>query len=526
MKRTSFLITILVSVFAYSCIKDMSNTDLKEISPIVIDTAGVAPAFVVFQLDTLRVNPTVSKEGADAGQLKYEWTMNAYQGYKRVVGNTMKLAAQVSEAPNSTVYVLILTVTDTVTSLKAFYTWNVTVNPRFGEGLIVADTKDGSQSDLNLIMAYNFTSSFLDESDTRIFRNLYSKANETSINGPVKAVSFMNYQNIRVVTILNNEGYTRVDPISFKTTQRNKDLFIIAPDVYKPDDIQSIQATNQHEYILNNGKAHSRFGASLQFSYPFLFDNTGYSAKKICGLQAPSGAGGVVYDELNNRFLLLPTMTSSSAPLTKYPAVDNSSPAPAFDPDNLGNKTCLHLEEAYNKRVLAIMQDRTLLKIYAYQLKVINPVNGKMGHAVHDLSTNPDIAGAKYFTCSTGEEVLFYATESTVYSSTLLVGGTATAAVQYRAAAGEKITGMRMHIRGGKMYLPSLTDPNDYSLKRSMNSANRLLLLSTYNEGTKEGKIIAIPLETLGVGGLTTNPEYIRTYGGFGRITAFNFQGI
>jgi hypothetical protein len=83
-----------------------------------------------------------------------------------------------------------------------------------------------------------------------------------------------------------------------------------------------------------------------------------------------------------------------------------------------------------------------------------------------------------------------------------------------------------MHIRGGNMYLPSLTAPNDYAQKRSMASANRLLVLSTYNEGTKVGKIIAIPLETLGVGGLVTDPMYIKTYTGFGKITAFNFQGL
>jgi len=517
---------MLVTCCFVACIKDRTNLELKSISDIVIDTAGVKPSFVVFQLDTLRVNPNVSKSGVAPGQLQYKWTMNAYQGYLRTVGTDMQLAAQVTEAPSSTPYTLILTVTDTTTNLKAFYTWSVTVNPRFGEGLVVADVKNGNQGDISLIMAYNFTGNFPDESETRIFRDLYSKANKTGINGAINSVSFMNYQNTRTLTLLTDNTILRLDPISYKLTTQNDGLFLIAPDQIRPDGIQSIQLINQHEYIINNGKIHHRYGGSLSFGYPYLFDNTGYETKKVCGLQQPSGAGGVLYDEKNNRFLMLPSMTSSSAPLVTYPAVDNSTPAPAFDPANVGNKTCLHLEEAYSKRVLAIMKDRDQSQYYAYQLKVVNPVNGKMGYSAHNISNNPDMLQAKYFSCSTGEEVLFYATDSKVYSSTLLVNGTTSPNLRYTVGNGEVITGMRMHIRGGNMYLPSLSAPDDYSLRRSMTSANRLLLLSTYNESTKEGKIIAIPLETLGVGGLVTNPQYIKTFGGFGKITAFNFQGI
>jgi hypothetical protein len=493
-------------------------------NPIVIDTAGVAAGFSLFQLDTLRLSPSVTKAGFNSEYLKYEWTMNAYQGYKRIVGTEKKLAAIVTEAPSSIPYVLILTATDTTTNLKAFFTWNITVNPRFGEGLIVADTKDGINSDLNLVMAYNFTNSLLNDDVTKIYRDLYSTANGTKISGLVKSVSYMNYQNNRILTSLTDNAMIRVDPISYKFTKRDGDNFLIAPDVIKPGTIQSVQSTNAHEYIINNGKAHSRFGGSGQFGYAFLFDNTDYTCQKICGLQAPSGNGGVIYDEKNNRFLMLPSMTSSSTPLVAFPAVDNSNPAPAFDPRTMGNKTCLHLEEGYNQKVFAVMKMRDLPQYYVYQVTVLNPVNGKMGYQVNDLSNNPDIGLSQYYTCSSQENVLFYATDTKVYATTLQVGGATIPNFRYTVPSGEKITGMRMHIKGGKMYLPSLTVPDDWSQRRSLASANRLLLLSTYNESTKEGKIIAIPLETLGVGGLVTNPLYIKTYTGFGKITAFNFQ--
>ena len=529
-KKIFFYLILLVSVLTTACVKDRTNLVLTEISPIKIDTTGIPPSYVLFQLDTLRLSPAVTKEGLNSNQLKYEWTMNAYLGYKRVIGTEKALVGQVTEAPSSTSYTLILTVTDTTTNLKAFYTWGVSVLSRFSEGLIVADTKDGVNADLSLIMSYNFTGSYLDETGTKIYRDLYSSINGSPLNGLVKGLSYMNYNNAKNITLLTDNAIQRVDPNSYKRTLKDGQLFIIAPDVFSPDAIQSIQATNQHEYLILNGKAYGRFGGS-GWVYPFLTDPKNYTCRKVCGLQAPpSNSGGVVYDELNSRFLLLPTMTSSTAPIRPFPTVDNSAPAPGFDPANVGNKTCLFMHEGYNKRVLSVMKTRDQAQYYAYQLIVgasAAPLeNGKMGYSVHDLSSNPEIGQSNFYACSNAEEVLFYATDTKVYSTTLLVGGATTPLLRYTAASGEKITGMQMHIRGGNMFLPSLTAPTDYAQKRSMASGNRLVVISTYNETTKEGKIIAIPLETLGVGGLVTDPAYIKTYGGFGKITTFNFQGL
>ena len=221
---------------------------------------------------------------------------------------------------------------------------------------------------------------------------------------------------------------------------------------------------------------------------------------------------------------MFPPQSNVSSPLIKYPPVDNASPAPAFDPNNLGNKTCLHMVEGNNKRVLAVMKTRDQPNYYVYQVIVATPYTGKMGYSVHDLSNDPEMALSKYYTCSSKENVLFYATDTRVYSSTLNVNGSTTSNLRYTVSGGEKITGMQMHMYGGRMYLPSKTAPNDYAQRQNVLAANQLLLLSTYNENTREGKIIAIPLETIGVGGLVTNPDYITTYSGFGKITAFNFQ--
>ncbi|MBV4358914.1 PKD-like family lipoprotein [Pinibacter aurantiacus] len=524
MKKISLYILLFISVLAVSCLKDRSNYNIHTPNPIVIDTTGVPGSYVVFQMDTLRISPAISKEGLNPDNLTYSWTMNYFQGYKRVIGTQKKLEGVVTEAPNSSAYSLILTVTDTTTNLKAFFSWIVTVNPRFGEGLVVADTKDGVNTDLNLIMAYNFTSNILYDSISRVYKNLYSAANGAPLPGIVKGVAYMNYQNNRVLTCITDNTITRINPISYIYTKMGNDNFILPPAAISPNMVQSVAVNNAHEYLVNNGKVHSRYGTNFQYGYAFLFDKTDYVCQKMCGLQTASTNGGAVYDEKNNRFLLLPTITSNSAPLAAYPVFDNSNPAPAFDPSNMGNKTCLNMEEGYNQKVFAVMKTRDLDQYAVYQLSVLSPVNGKMGYAVNDISSNPEIGQSKFYTESTQENVLFYATDTKVYSTTLLTGGGTSPLLRYTVANGEKITGMKMHIKGGRMSLPSLTAPDDYTQRITATSANRLLLLSTYNESTKEGKIIAIPLQTLGVGGLVTDPAYIKTYGGFGKITAFNFQ--
>ena len=156
MKKILLFISVILSIFATSCLKDRTNMDIKDIAPIAIDTTGIPGYYTVFQLDSLKLNPHITQGTSNLSTLKYEWSVNAYGGYKRIVGTKMNLATKITEAPATTSYKLIYTVTDTITNLKAFFTWDMQVNPIFGEGLIVADTKDGTTTDLNLIMARNF----------------------------------------------------------------------------------------------------------------------------------------------------------------------------------------------------------------------------------------------------------------------------------------------------------------------------------------------------------------------------------
>ncbi|NLR80432.1 PKD-like family lipoprotein [Chitinophaga eiseniae] len=532
MKKLSYYMLISVALLGVSCVKDRSTFNTRKITPIVIDTTGLKAQLIQYQFDTLQLMPKVTQEGMDSGRLKYQWTIDAYGGYERVVGTTRRLSTAIIENPDPTPYTLILRVTDTTTNLKSVLTWSLQVISPFGQGLIVADTKDGTTSDANLIMAFNFTSGLpTDSATTRIFQNAYSRANgNQKLDGLVKQVNYMRYNSTKDITFLTDHSFVRINPNSYQLTGKDNDLFVLAPGVIQPNEIQTAIKTNQHQYIINNGKAYGRYGETRQFGYSFLApDALGYSCQKICGLQDPVyylKTAGALYDEKNNRFLLLPRMVLMSNPLMSFSPTDFSDPAPAFDPNNMGNKTCLQMIEGYDQRIIAIMKTRDQDQFFVYQIKLTDPLNGKMGIMANDLSNSPEIAQAKFYTCSNAEQVLFYATENHVYATTLELGSPSTTMLRYTTGNGEKITGMKMYTGGGSMYLPNPNAPSDWSQRMVFSSANRLLLLSTYNDATKEGKIIAIPLEILGIGGLVTNPDYIRTYSGFGKITAFSLQSL
>ncbi|MGE7774831.1 PKD-like family lipoprotein [Chitinophaga sp. NPDC101104] len=532
MKRSICYILIAMAAVAVSCVKDKSTLYLAKVEPIVIDTAGMPASYVVFQFDTLRVAPAIKLEGKDPSSLRYQWTMNAFGGYERVVGNAKQLDARITENPVTTPYALILRVTDTVTNLKAFFSWNINVVSPFGEGLIVADTKDGVNGDVSLVMAFNFTSGFLTDSATsRVFMNAYSKANGNQpVPGLVRQLNYMRYNSMKDITLLTDQSFIRLNPNSYEATVKDKELFVLAPAAIKPDAIQTAITRNQHQYLVNNGKGYGRYGDNKQFGYSFLApDAAGYETKQICGLQEPAfnlQTGGALYDEKNNRFLMLPKMTSMNNPLVAFRPVDYSDPAPAFDPNAMGDKTCIAMMEGYDQRILSILKDRTSEKYFACQVKLTEPMTGKMGVAMNDISNNPDISSARYFTCSTAEQVLFYATDNKVYATIMEIGSPAVTHLRYTVPAGERITGMKMHTGGGRMYLPDPNAPGDWQQRKTATSANRLLVLSTYNDATKEGKIVAIPLELLGVGGLVTDPAYFRIFGGFGKITAFSLQAL
>ena len=106
-----FYILILFPLLLASCFEDDSNTDIRDINPIVIDLSG-GNQLRVKQMDTLKVDPLVYCNGVPDSRLAFEWKlMNYGVTVPRVIDTNMYCCAQITE-PAASNYTLRLTVTD------------------------------------------------------------------------------------------------------------------------------------------------------------------------------------------------------------------------------------------------------------------------------------------------------------------------------------------------------------------------------------------------------------------------------
>ena len=87
---------------------------------------------------------------------------------------------------------------------------------------------------------------------------------------------------------------------------------------------------------------------------------------------------------------------------------------------------------------------------------------------------------------------------------------------KYEANPGEKITGIQVvEYCEGKLEIPNTDKPGELT---DLGASNHMMLVMTYNETTREGKVIAVPILSLGTGDLIQDKTYHREYGPFGRI--------
>ena len=106
-----------------SCFDDDSNTDIRELNPIVIDLDNTD--LYVNQMDTLRVEPLIYCEGVPDTQLSFEWVLMKHGTIRApVVGyNNMIFVPRITTPPDN--YQLRLTVTDKTTGIYRIETYSV-----------------------------------------------------------------------------------------------------------------------------------------------------------------------------------------------------------------------------------------------------------------------------------------------------------------------------------------------------------------------------------------------------------------
>ncbi|CAL1517997.1 PKD-like family lipoprotein [Chitinophaga sp. MM2321] len=500
--------SLLLLAAIYSCRKDSSTLDVHKINGVVVDTTGKSK-LGVYQFDTLKLQPGINLNGADEASFTYEWKINmepddtVYQ----VLSTEKYLAAEIRFRPNVTgkYHQLVYTVTDKQNGLRYITPFQITVLNNIGEGLVIADSKDGIQSDINHLMMPWVTTDATKES---LKYNVFSSINGKKIDGIVKQMRFYKIYGVDMVTGITSNSVFNIKTLDYTLAGENSSLFYIPRPVLKP---QALGGIYLGDIYIGEGKfTAANMGATPK--YPAPYDNNFVIPTQVA--LNPYNYSGIIirvsfYDEVHGHFVYLSTVQSfGDNVMRKYPPVSGG----AFDPSNVPGKQNLAAGLSMNKDFLHLLKDKATGKISLFVLDqgiddypdIIPPAP----KAQFDLSNAPGIADAHHFVFADDQNVLYYTSGNKVYA---VLYGTSTPSYQerYTLPAGEEVTVLQIYQQG-----------NYPNVDATLNTNKKILIMATYDGN--QGKLLLLPMINPGLGNLDIANG--KVYDGFGKISSVTAQ--
>lgn len=529
-----FLLSL--GLFTTSCYDDKS-TSATETPAVKIDTTGFNYTNALIEVPqgaTLTLKPVVTQDGIDNPDLSYEWrlTISTIQGGEFATVSTEKeLNEVILRRSDTKPYYLSYEVTDNRTNIKYNVFWRVVVVKASGDGIIVADTRDGSTTDLSMVRAKGISAGY--NGETLYKRNIYSNTNGASIPGLVKQLTYSTSTDVAskktssIIYSLTDRSVMSLDPELYEVIWKDNELFFAPPTVMAPQGMVNGYLT---QFFVNNGDLYpfltgvaNRFGKSMTYQKP------GSTIPKdvVNGYLVTTPQLGskypfaTFYDDANGRFSYVTNYGSEAKIAAVY---NNSTAAGAFDPANVSGMQQIGSGMGANSDHIHILKDKTSGTISFYTLKMFNTAGSgedktEVPASESKLTTTAcnEIEQAIEFATCENRNVVYYATPTKVYAAQL-VGTSASASIpQFTTQPNEQIT--RIQLFREAWYMMLMSDPTKTPMPENCNQ----LLVATYNTTTSEGKLYVLPIKNLA--GTLDAPTPEKTYGGFGKITALGMQG-
>jgi hypothetical protein len=512
MKRIIYLFGFLaiVAITFSSCdFKDKGNLILTPISSIKIDTTGIPLEQRIVRSAELEIKPSVSREGVSAADFSYEWRICLLPGSDfskaKVIGKEKNLKAVIDLLPDASYYSLWYRVTDKTTGLMAGIIWRVVVEASSGQGLVVADSDNGTTSDFSVIQDTLFTYQWVVKGTSTPKPTLYkynefSKANNRKFTGIIHSMFAQRlYQDARYTNFLHGASRNnafRINTLDYSVVAEGKNLFydpliVLDIDHYYLNGPSSAQLTNA-------GKACNRISEANTFVGYRKFSITlpgNYTCNKFIAVHPSTSSQAIFYDNGLGKFLKLGTSINVKA----VPPEVGAGTTP-FNAQNLPGYTVIGGGNG------TYTESRFVLKKGSYYgVFCLTNNTASTPRRMIDISSAPDIANAVSFVFPLDQAVIYYATSSKVYSIRIPDGGSVTYTTLYTSP--EPITQLEMLRKSGNTTVPF---------------TERCLLAITYN-GT-EGKITALPIPSSGLDLGIIDLSKKATFGGFKKISAVCVQ--
>ena len=524
-----------------SCYEDKSTLPDNPIDGVELNVATEEEKTIrVGYKEQLDIVPNITKNGkTDDTGLTYEWAINLFPGWGKteyeVIGTEKELHTILDNAVSNDSYYLRLLVTDTKNdNLQYSFLYQVYVQPSMLDGLLIADTKDGQTTDLNLVMNDKLTAWY--DKEGKIFRNILSDKNAT-YQGLVKSLtptSTGNYPGVNLMWVIDENGKTGAyNTEDYSFTGMDK-VFI-----YQPEKINVVMRAGQMicaetdlgffavnyvnftgtyfawptaaagGYPIDNGVYATFSGSSIGSNYStyalaawycneqdvFISADINYAGAAAVEFNNPNKydlsnkraiCGGMSVDEVTPTFLLKDEVTGE---YTIYVLSRQKDAEGEYDADWNWTETAPAVPSSIKAAHVIPAEGKTLL----------------------------DKAVATSF--ASMESILYVATADGVYTINF-AGATPTVnSTSQFTASGEQITGMKLYQQGQYITAYDNAANPDYPENggwEKLEWNNRAVVVTT--QKGDEGVVYVVPMKNLGTGNLDASAAL--RYDGFGRILA------
>lgn len=447
MKRILLYLFLYLGIFSSltSCYDDQTSDTTFTIPEIVVDTVGlnaiqsmksneIIYTINVQQFDTLKLSFPVSQEGVDNPDFTYEWKFSTapekYDNKFMTIGNEKDLEYEITQAPNANPFLLWFQVTDNTTGLMKGMLWRINILAPFNEGLLVAHTDDGANTDLSFIACQDFT---LGHSGApKITHNIYSAANQGEpIEGLATQILYWqrntyDYGWLNQLLVIGKDFYQQVDN-GFMNEGRNLEISYDNAITFEPTQLVFCSG---YPALINKGTIYPitdsnqpllSLSIPANFTHPITGEDAVSEVDKYIAARLYSnyfsdtwqyGPWTCWYDKKNGMFLYhntgYPTHNSGIKPFS-------TGEYTIFDPTNCPNLETKAAGVGFDEKFYFLMENHTnnSFQVYAFNGWTF-PITP---YALYEIpaSENAKLKEAIAFHVSKEGQVIYFATKNEVY---------------------------------------------------------------------------------------------------------------
>ena len=533
------------------CYEDKSTYATDQIPDIVLTDVTTTTLYMGY-LEQIDFAPELTQDGKVLDDsYHYTWELNDVPDGNEfeVIGTERELHVSVPNGISTQPYLLKLTVEDPQNGLEYLFWWDLYIQSAFLDGLLVSDTKDGTTSDLTLVLNEKLTTNYAGEEE-KIFRNILAESNGSPYPGLLSSLTpmlkgYIYSSPTHYIWAIDQEGA----PVRFNCVDYSyatgSDVLLYQYEGQRFCKFLGASNNPACQMIFVAMTTAGNYGFGTINSDSFALPNalmTGAMKNGICASRSYSNTSECVavwLDEETNH-LIAGDMNAMSGSLT-YNTISGSG---AYDADNLGDQEVIAGGMTYTESIPAL-----LLKDNAsgeYAIYTVTPHQAEVGHYtdpdnwegwVVDTPEVPYGPRAKIdipaegkalldqatgVTFCTMQAILYVATESGIYAIDFTSGTAVVSEAKFTPDDGERITSVELYQQGQYKYCSAMCSKDGSTYRQLLDWTNSAVIVTTQKSDT-EGFVYVVPMVQIGTGNLDKGQAL--KYDGFGKILDVTTSG-